>query len=101
MINPKNHRFLSTEGLFWRDGSEQEVASLLEGVLAATAHYSMLLWVDDQNKMLDNLHLKWGIMEKVKANNPIQVVAKFNGFTTEEIKEIRQSKKYLSGFDMT
>lgn len=101
LINPKNHRFLATEGLFWKAGYENAVRELLEGVLALTAHHSLLIWTDDQNSMLDSIPIKWGFIQNMKADNTVNIVAKFNGFSDNEISDITSSKKYLSGFDMT
>ena len=101
IINPVNHQFLATEGLFWKVGFEDHVSDLLEGVLHLTQKNSLLIWTDLNNKMLDNLTIKWGFIQKTKKNNSIDIVAKFNGFEAAEISEISQKKKYLSGFDMT
>ena len=101
LINPDNHRFLATEGLFWKAGYENKVGELLEGVLALTSHHSLLIWTDNQNNMLDSIPVKWGFIQKMKKDNVVNIVAKFNGFSEAEITHIRSSKKYLSGFDMT
>ncbi|MEZ4921567.1 MAG: hypothetical protein R2780_00185 [Crocinitomicaceae bacterium] len=101
LINPKEHKFLATEGIFWKKGFEDKIQGLLEGTLFLTQHHSMLLWVDDQNKMLEDLNIRWGIIQKTKKNNAINIVAKFNGFEKNEIDKVYSAKKYLSGFDMT
>ncbi|MEX1001046.1 MAG: hypothetical protein WDZ35_02940 [Crocinitomicaceae bacterium] len=101
LIQPKEQRFLATEGLFWKEGYEQQVEELLNGVLAETEHHLLLIWTDDQNKMLEKLPVKWGLIQRVKKDNPIHIVAKFNGFQPQEIDQIIHKKKYLSGFDMS
>lgn len=101
LIKPNDHRFLATEGLFWKKGHEDFVVELLEGVLAATQHHSLLIWTDSNNHMLDRLDLKWGFIQKTKPKSEIEIVAKFNQFSAEEIEAIKSHKKYLSGFDMT
>lgn len=101
LIRPNDHRFLATEGLFWKKGHEDFVVELLEGVLAESRHYSLLIWTDLNNDMLNKLDLKWGFIQKTKPDNQIEIVAKFNGFSKEEIERIKANKKYLSGFDMT
>lgn len=101
LINPKEHKFLATEGLFWKEGHADKVQRLLEGVLYRSMHHSLLIWQDENNPMLDNLQVKWGFIQKSKDDNPINIVAKFNGFSEDEKQQIRSSKKYLSGFDMT
>jgi len=101
LINPKNHRFLATEGLFWREGCEDKIEELLSAVLHQTGHHSLLIWTDTNNKMLSALSINWGFIQKSKKDNLINIVAKFNGFESSEIDQIKKSKKYLSGFDMT
>jgi hypothetical protein len=101
LINPENHQFLATEGLFWKDGHELLVQELLEGVLQLSKRNSLLIWTDSKNKMLEKLSVNWGFIQKTKANNSIDIVAKFNGFQQSEVDQIKENKKYLSGFDMT
>lgn len=101
LIHPSEHKFLATEGIFWKAGHENKIEDLLEGVLHQTNHNSLLIWTDHQNKMLDNLKIKWGTIQKIKKDNEINIVAKMNGFDSDEIEKIKSSKKYLSGFDMS
>ncbi|OIQ36902.1 MAG: hypothetical protein BM555_01800 [Crocinitomix sp. MedPE-SWsnd] len=101
LINPKNHKFLATEGLFWKKGFENRVEELLGAVLHQSGHHSLLLWTDTNNTRLSELQINWGFIQKSKKDNLIHIVAKFNGFETSEIDQIKKSKKYLSGFDMT
>lgn len=101
LIHPENHEFLATEGIFWKTGFENRITDLLEGVLHLTKHHSLLIWVDENNKMLNDLKIKWGFIQKTKKDNEIKIVAKFNGWSEAEIHRIKSSKKYLSGFDMT
>ena len=101
LINPNSYRFLATEGLFWKPGHEDKVASFLEGVLAASRHHSLLIWTDNHNKRLEGLAIRWGLIQKIKKDNPIHIVARFNDYSSKEIDTIRDAPKYLSGFDMT
>lgn len=101
LINPDDYRFLATEGLFWDKDCEHHVEELLEGVLALTGHHSLLIWTDENNLMLDNLKVKWGFIQRMKKDNSIRIVAKFNQYSSQEIEGISSGKKYLSGFDMT
>ncbi|MFT5820567.1 MAG: hypothetical protein ACI8ZM_001812 [Crocinitomix sp.] len=101
LINPNNHRFLATEGLFWKPGFENEIPNLLEGILAETKHHSLLIWTDTDHDILVDLHIKWGFIQRMKKNNAIHIVAKLNGYTSSEISSLKTRPKYLSGFDMT
>ncbi len=101
LINPENHCFLATEGLFWKPGYEHEVANLLEGVLAETGHHSLLIWTDSNYDILEKLRIKWGFIQRMKKNNEVHIVAKLNNYSTAEIDMLKSQPKYLSGFDMT
>ena len=103
IINPKNYRFLATEGLFWKKGYESKVEKLLEAVLSEKKRHSMLMWFDDSDdKMINQFKsMKSGIMQKLKSDNSIEVVAKFNHFDEDLKSKMISSKKYISGFDTT
>ncbi len=101
LINPENHRFLATEGLFWKSGYENEVTQLLEGVLAETGHHSLLIWTDSNHDFLEELSIKWGFIQRMKKDNEVHIVAKLNNYSAEEINALKSQPKYLSGFDMT
>ena len=101
LINPDDHRFLATEGLFWETGFESEVSNLLEGVLAETGHNSLLIWTDSDHDFLTDLPVKWGFIQRMKKNNLIHIVVKCNGYSEDEIITLKACPKYLSGFDMT
>lgn len=101
LIHPNDHRFLATEGLFWKEGFEHFIEPLLEGTLALTKHHSLLIWTDDQNSLFDSLSIKWGFIQRMKADNIVKIVGKFNSYTDREIERIIERPKYLSGFDMT
>ncbi len=101
LINPKNHRFLATEGLFWKKGHAADVAELLEGVLALTGHYSLLMWEDTTANRISELPIKWGFLQQLKQESAVDIVAKLNGFSVNETMQLQQAKKYISGFDVT
>ncbi|WP_066756576.1 hypothetical protein [Crocinitomix algicola] len=101
IINPKSHRYLATEGLFWKTGKEHFIQQLLEGVLAITRHHSLLIWEDENHQRVKKLPVKWGFLQKNKVDNSISIVAKMNGFSATEIEAIKRSPKYISGFDVT
>ena len=81
LIHPNDHLFLATEGLFWKEGFEHFIEPLLEGTLALTKHHSLLIWTDDQNTLFDSLSIKWGFIQRMKADNVVKIVGKFNSYT--------------------
>ncbi len=103
IINPKNFKFLATDSLFWLDGHQDKIQYLLESVLAIQQKNSLLLWLDDADyKMIDTIQsLNLGLIQKLKSDNAIEIVAKFNHFDEHLKNEILNTKKYISGFDTT
>jgi len=101
IINPKNHRFLATEGIFWKEDHQDKIEKLLSAVLAETNHNSLLIWEDNFSTRIKNLPLKWGMLQRIKKNNEILIVAKFINMTDDVVLGIKTGPKYLSGFDVS
>jgi hypothetical protein len=101
LIQPNNHRFLATEGLFWKDGFEHKVAELLEGVLAITGHHSLLIWSDCEHDILEKTEVNWGFIQKMKKDNTVAIMAKLNGYSPQELVDLKKAPKYISGFNVT
>jgi len=103
IINPKSYQFLAVEGLFWIDGYKHQLQELLEGVLAIQQKNSLLMWFDDADyKMVNAIEsLNLGLIQKIKTDNSIEIVAKFNQFDETLKQSILNTKKYISGFDTT
>jgi hypothetical protein len=101
LIQPNNHRFLATEGLFWKDGFEHKLADLFEGVLAFTGHHSLLIWSDCEHNFLENIEVKWGFIQKMKKDNTVAIMAKLNGYSQQELVDLKKAPKYISGFNVT
>ena len=102
LINPKNHKFLATEGFWYEEVvTNDEIEMFFEGILKQSNHHSIFLWEDINSKCIKRLGINWGMMEKIKDDNAIKIVAKLNNYEDSEVAKIKASPKYLSGFDMT
>lgn len=101
IVNPEENKFLATEGLFWLNGYENQVENLLNGVLYLTKHHSMMIWEDTSVQRIRKLPLKWGTLQKIKKDNEINIVVKEVNLAAMELDILRNTPKYLSGFDMT
>jgi hypothetical protein len=101
LIQPNNHRFLATEGLFWKDGFEHKLTELLEGVLAITGHHSLLIWSDGEHDFLEKTKINWGFIQKMKKDNSVAIMAKLNGYSQQELADLKKAPKYISGFNVT
>ena len=103
IINPKNYRFLAIEGLYWEKGHSDKIEPLLESVLAEINCHSMLMWIDNGDENLINQFntMELGVLQKLKSDNSIEIVAKFNNFDEQLKNNVIHSLKYISGFDTT
>ena len=103
IINPKKYQFLSTDGLFWEAGYEDQIRTLLEGVLFEKNCYSMLLWTDANDTKINTAlkHSKLGILQKLKTDNAVNLVAKFNNVSEIDVAAMKNKTHYISGFDCT
>ena len=103
IINPKKYQFLATEGLFWKEGYEHLLENLLEGVLFEQQYHSMLIWTDSRadklNKALFSMNL--GLLQKVKTDNDVNLVVKFNNVSEKTRTVMKNSPHYFLGFDCT
>lgn len=103
IINPKNFKFLAIEGLFWLPEHFDKIEVLLESVLAIKKRNTLLFWVDNKDKKLFKIknRLNLGLIQKLKSDNSIEILAKFNNFPNDLKKDIIESPKYISAFDAT
>jgi len=103
IINPKKYQFLATEGLFWKQGFEHKIQELLEGVLHIQQVHSLLLWTDARDSKINTAlkDAKLGLLQKVKKDNTVNVMAKFNSVDENLKQSMKNSLHYISGFDCT
>ncbi|MFK8044491.1 MAG: hypothetical protein AB8B72_03280, partial [Crocinitomicaceae bacterium] len=103
IINPKKYQFLATEGLFWKNGFEHKVQELLEGVLHIHQCHSMLIWTDAKDSKINTVlqKTKLGLLQKIKKDNRVDIVAKFNSVDEAVKQSMKNNLHYISGFDCT
>ncbi len=101
IINPNKHNFLASEGVFWEEGYEHKIDELLNGAMAITGYHSVLFWEDLSVNRIRGLALKWGLLEKLKVPVDVKIIGRFVNFPEEDKRSLKNSPKYLSGFDMT
>jgi hypothetical protein len=103
IINPKNYHFLATEGVFCLNGHEDKIEILLESVLALKRKNSMLFWADNKDEKLLRIiqKINLGLLQKMKSDNDIEILARFNNYDEHLKDAIKSSPKYISAFDAT
>jgi hypothetical protein len=96
-------RFLGIEGIYFKEGHEDDIYRLLEGVLAHKDHYLALLIMDvrspeyrvfSERKRLGPVH---AVLGSFKAD----IYTKFFSFSEEEREEVSNRPAYISIYDNT
>ncbi|ELR69715.1 hypothetical protein C900_04692 [Fulvivirga imtechensis AK7] len=91
-----DYRFLAIEGIYARQGCENELSNLLEGVLQVTGHNIAMMWADIKSPLYRTLKsLPLGILSKFKSEVKASVIVR-NYEAGKPLKNI-----YISGFDLT
>jgi len=103
IINPKKYSFLATEGFFCVKDEEGCLTAFFSGILSLQKVNSLLFWVDENDNRLNSLfkNIKLGSLQKIKSDNSIDILAKFNNFPTSEKNDFYTTTRYISGFDTT
>jgi GNAT superfamily N-acetyltransferase len=98
---PQRHRFLVFDALYFADGKEQQLAELMQHVLAVYGLYSGLLWLDTKSEVFQRLDAlrTWGILDRVEGKLPVTAIAKFHGLTAEQEQRYKSMPIYIAGFD--
>lgn len=103
LFNPKNFRFVAFESMFYRPGCEQELFTLMEGVLAELELYSGLIWLDDQCDLfpffLNSGQL--GLLHRLETPSPVNVLIRFSDPAPGVVDAYRRAPAYISALDVT
>jgi len=103
LFNPKKHRFLACDQVFYKKGYEHLLDGLFESVCAITGHYSAIFWADSRSPLYQGLstHCKLGIMNKLKKDIPGDIVVNYNNIPKQEQEMFSQKPAYICSFDLT
>jgi hypothetical protein len=98
----KDYHFLTMEGLFYKPGSEHQLAAFFETILAIKGKNIAMLWADTDSELFRILKkLPLGIIDKLNKPVNAEVVCRFVNFSEEEKKDFRRHPVYISGTDLT
>ena len=103
IFNPKDFCFIAFEGIYCKPGYEKDLFVLMESVCAQLKLYTGMIWTDPESELHNRIKEagNWGIMNKLKDNVPVYVVAAFRNIPKEEQKKIHERPVYISAFDLT
>lgn len=103
LFHPQKFDFAAIEGLFCLPGHENQLQSLLEGVLQQQACHTALLWLSPEAQILQSLqrNVRMGILQKFKKDVPATVVMRGYGIAQEQEAAFQGRPVYISAFDAT
>lgn len=101
-INPKDFRFLACEGIIIRDGHEQKLTQLLEGVCYEHKTSIAMFWFDTKSPLLNRLSKirKMGILKKVLNFKPASLYIKAENTSSKTERLLKERPTYISAYDI-
>lgn len=102
-VSYEDLRFLGIESMYYKEGREDDLYKLLEGVMAYTGHYLAQIVFDVKSPVREIFHTrkKLGPVNAVFGTFHAEIWAKFFSFPEEEEQEVINSPIYCSIYDMT
>jgi hypothetical protein len=103
LVNPPKHHFAAVEGIFCKAGEEAKLQLLLESVMVELGCHSAVMWWDVKDPLLQRLKgkVKWGLLQRLKDDLPVNVMAKQIGLEGPAEVGTLQSPIYISAYDAT
>ncbi len=101
-FNPERFRFLAVEGIWYKEGHEQELNKLFENICNHFKTHFAMTWVDTECDLFHKLeqHLDCGFTGSAFGKNEVDVRITFNNFSVDEKKEFFEKPAYISAYDM-
>lgn len=103
VFNPKNHRFLSFDQVFYLPGHENKLEKLMETALAEEKFYNGMIWTDTKSKLNGAIrsYVNPGIMNKLKNDVPGNIIGKSSGKDNRLLTLLSEKPAYICSFDLT
>ena len=100
---PRNFRFTAVEGMFYKDGCEDALITLMESVCAIHHNHFMLYWSDTGNsiyKILTRARVK-GFLSRFLPSEEGDICTRFINWKKEDADDFIRRRAYISCFDST
>lgn len=100
---PHNFRFSAVEGVFYKDGHEDKVISLLESVCAIHKTHFLFYWIDPDSNIYKIINKPGvtGFLSRFFTSEDMDLCVRFNNWEKEEIENFTHKPVYISCFDST
>ncbi|MEA1887044.1 MAG: hypothetical protein U9N72_07535 [Bacteroidota bacterium] len=103
VFQPEELLFLVFESIYFKEGREKSLESLMESVCAIEGYNLGLTWLDDRSELYEAVStgIKLGALNRILDAKAAMVFANFINFSGEEKKAFFEQPAYISGFDFT
>lgn len=101
IFNPNHFEFLTFEGLYVKDGREEELVRLFESVLKSFSLKAGLIWLDTRDPLYQKLMTigRHGMMKNFVDNASINILAIPEKVSDDSLHQIKSKPIYISTFD--
>jgi hypothetical protein len=102
LFNPRDFKLALFEGIFVKPGHEADLFRLMESVLADMGLHTAFIPADSESPLFEIVHQphKLGLLNRLVSETPVQLIARFQGFSEAEVAAFREQPAYISAFDM-
>jgi hypothetical protein len=101
LFNPKRFEFLAFEGIYYKQGYENHLYSLFEGLLAKEKLKSSMFWMGNscpiRKKILEKGKL--GMIHSFIKDSDVEIMASFKNINETEISNLKSKPIFASAFD--
>jgi len=101
-MNPDEFRFLACEGIIVRDGHEQKLTKLIEGVCYEYKTSIAMFWFDTKSPLLQRLSKikKMGILKRVLNFKPASLYVRSEKISSKTEQLLKERPTYISAYDI-
>lgn len=101
LFNPRRFEFLAFEGIYVKQGYEQELYSLFEGLLAKEKLKSSMFWLGNTCPIRKAIITKGqlGMIHSFIKDSDVEIMASFKNINEPEIEHLKSKPIFASAFD--
>jgi RimJ/RimL family protein N-acetyltransferase len=101
LFNPRKFEFLAFEGIYCKEGSENRLVELFEGILAKENLKSSMLWLGETCSLRKRImnHCSVGLLHTFVKDSDVYIMASFHDLNEYEINDMKERPVFASAFD--
>jgi hypothetical protein len=101
LFNPRRFEFLAFEGIYVKQGHEEKLLRLFEGLLHQEKKNSSLFWMGETCPYRQAIHQhgKLGVLQHFVKDSGVYIMTSYRNMSHEEIDSLKSGPLYASAFD--